>query len=243
MKGFVYVDARADLLNEHLIQSAVEYLLKQDAHSSLEILVSVDISIGWNSLQRTIRTLYHSASIISWKMNNPLFDVAVIIKEFCGYDYQSRPDIEFHYIDDPLYFDDGKNVSFNKTGIIVKAAYEKEPPIRVYENVVLGGTFDHLHSGHKILLTMAAVITKTRLVCGVTDYNDEKLHKKKYFELLEPINTRINHIESFINRIRRCINLQVIKIADDYGPTRTDPLMDCIVGSVETAAGCRMGML
>lgn len=32
----------------------------------------------------------------------------------------------------------------------------------------LGGTFDHLHGGHKILLTMAAWITDKRLVVGLT---------------------------------------------------------------------------
>jgi len=37
-----------------------------------------------------------------------------------------------------------------------------------YENVVLGGTFDHLHAGHKILLSMTAWIASKRVVCGVT---------------------------------------------------------------------------
>ena len=36
-----------------------------------------------------------------------------------------------------------------------------------YDSVALGGTFDHLHSGHKILLTSAALICKNRLICGV----------------------------------------------------------------------------
>lgn len=37
-----------------------------------------------------------------------------------------------------------------------------------YENVILGGTFDHLHAGHKILLSMTAWIASKRVVCGVT---------------------------------------------------------------------------
>lgn len=32
----------------------------------------------------------------------------------------------------------------------------------------LGGTFDHLHAGHKILLTMAALITTRRLIAGIS---------------------------------------------------------------------------
>lgn len=37
-----------------------------------------------------------------------------------------------------------------------------------YPVVALGGTFDHLHAGHKILLSMAAWITGKKLIVGVT---------------------------------------------------------------------------
>ena len=40
-----------------------------------------------------------------------------------------------------------------------------------YNSVVLGGTFDRLHVGHKILLSEAALRTQKRLVVGVTDVN------------------------------------------------------------------------
>jgi hypothetical protein len=37
--------------------------------------------------------------------------------------------------------------------------------------VALGGTFDHLHAGHKILLSMAAWITAEKIIVGVTGSN------------------------------------------------------------------------
>lgn len=40
-----------------------------------------------------------------------------------------------------------------------------------YNSVVLGGTFDRLHVGHKILLSEAAMRAQKRLVVGVTDVN------------------------------------------------------------------------
>lgn len=40
-----------------------------------------------------------------------------------------------------------------------------------HNNVVLGGTFDRLHVGHKILLSEAALRAQKRLVVGVTDVN------------------------------------------------------------------------
>lgn len=45
---------------------------------------------------------------------------------------------------------------------------ETEPK---FNSVVLGGTFDRLHVGHKILLSEAALRARKRLVVGVTDVN------------------------------------------------------------------------
>lgn len=39
----------------------------------------------------------------------------------------------------------------------------------LYESVVLGGTFDRLHKGHKILLSTAALKCTKKLTVGVTD--------------------------------------------------------------------------
>lgn len=48
---------------------------------------------------------------------------------------------------------------------------------REYPVVALGGTFDHLHAGHKILLSMGAWIAKEKLIVGVTgSLQNFKLH-------------------------------------------------------------------
>jgi len=46
------------------------------------------------------------------------------------------------------------------------ASSSKLPPS--YPVAALGGTFDHLHAGHKILLSMGAWIAKDKLIVGVT---------------------------------------------------------------------------
>lgn len=43
---------------------------------------------------------------------------------------------------------------------------ERHP--RHYPVVALGGTFDHLHAGHKILLSMSAWIAGEKVIVGVT---------------------------------------------------------------------------
>jgi len=45
-----------------------------------------------------------------------------------------------------------------------------------YEAVCLGGTFDHMHLGHKLLLSKALLCTKKRILVGVT--TDVLLKKK-----------------------------------------------------------------
>jgi pantetheine-phosphate adenylyltransferase len=37
-----------------------------------------------------------------------------------------------------------------------------------YPVVAMGGTFDHLHLGHKILLSMAALLASEKLIVGMT---------------------------------------------------------------------------
>jgi hypothetical protein len=55
------------------------------------------------------------------------------------------------------------------------------PPF--YPVTVIGGTFDHLHAGHKILLSMAAYITSQKLIIGITGIVPKNLlpFQKKVF--------------------------------------------------------------
>jgi phosphopantetheine adenylyltransferase/dephospho-CoA kinase len=50
-------------------------------------------------------------------------------------------------------------------------------PLKTYENVILGGTFDRLHDGHKILLSQASLICNKRLTVGVTQ---GKMNESRY---------------------------------------------------------------
>ena len=49
-----------------------------------------------------------------------------------------------------------------------------------YNNTALGGTFDHPHIGHKILLSLASLLPKTKLYIGLT--HESLLSKKTYNE-------------------------------------------------------------
>ncbi|KAI5255175.1 hypothetical protein E4T42_01966 [Aureobasidium subglaciale] len=73
-----------------------------------------------------------------------------------------------------------------------------------HHHVAVGGTFDHLHIGHKLLLTMTAfALDQTQaesvLTIGIT--GDELLKNKKYAEQLESWSDRQSSVHRFLDAI------------------------------------------
>lgn len=54
----------------------------------------------------------------------------------------------------------------DKHGGLIERSGPIEP--RTFQRVAVGGTFDHIHAGHKILLTMTALLAEDSMVVGVT---------------------------------------------------------------------------
>jgi cytidyltransferase-like protein len=104
-----------------------------------------------------------------------------------------------------------------------------------YRVVVMGGTFDHLHAGHKILLTMGAFLATEKLIVGMTD--DALLTKKAYAEVLEPLQERISKTRAFLNLVKPGIKYDLVPINDVYGPTGWDADIQALVVSKETLNG------
>ncbi|KAG6853904.1 hypothetical protein C0991_012573 [Blastosporella zonata] len=112
---------------------------------------------------------------------------------------------------------------------------ELNPPAIRLPVVALGGTFDHLHAGHKILLSMAAWITSEKIIVGVTD--DALLVKKSNPHLLQPFSERIERTRAFLSLFRPGIEYYIVPIDDVYGPTGWDPNVQGLVVSHETLSG------
>ncbi|PIL24238.1 hypothetical protein GSI_13991 [Ganoderma sinense ZZ0214-1] len=107
------------------------------------------------------------------------------------------------------------------------------PPL--YPVVALGGTFDHLHAGHKILLSMGAWIAKEKLIVGVTD--DSLLGKKLRKEVLEPLPVRTERTRAFLELFKSGIEYFLTPLNDVCGPTGWDPNVQAVVVSKETLSG------
>lgn len=76
------------------------------------------------------------------------------------------PSFEQHRADFLWLRPDDHNAHHPATSSSAPTSRTGLPPF--YPVVALGGTFDHLHAGHKILLSMAAWIASEKLVVGIT---------------------------------------------------------------------------
>lgn len=75
-----------------------------------------------------------------------------------------------------------------------------------FENVAVGGTFDHLHAGHKLLLTVTALLlndpdqrhasSDRSITIGIT--GDKLLQKKKFVDQMQDWDERQRAVESFL---------------------------------------------
>ncbi|KAL4203071.1 hypothetical protein AMTRI_Chr02g224370 [Amborella trichopoda] len=112
---------------------------------------------------------------------------------------------------------------------------EMEKGPHSYGAVVLGGTFDRLHDGHRRLLKVSAELARDRIVVGIC--TGPMLVKKEFVHLIQPIETRMKAVEDYIQSIRPELIVQVEPITDPYGPSIVDANLDAIIVSKETLAG------
>ncbi|KAJ5543314.1 hypothetical protein N7535_005742 [Penicillium sp. DV-2018c] len=96
---------------------------------------------------------------------------------------------------------------------------DNQQPSTPHYSVVVGGTFDHLHVGHKLLLTAVALVMEPldqgqegRLTIGVT--GDALLVNKKYAEFLESWEERWQNTAAFLTAIM------------DFSPRREPPQIE-----------------
>lgn len=100
----------------------------------------------------------------------------------------------------------------------------------------VGGTFDHIHDGHKILLLMTAFTAQKSIIVGVT--GPKLLVNKKYAEVMEPLHVRVMKVCRFLQKIVAPeIAFTIYQINDVCGPTGFVPAIDALIVSEETAKG------
>ncbi|MBY8988543.1 MAG: pantetheine-phosphate adenylyltransferase [Candidatus Lokiarchaeota archaeon] len=97
----------------------------------------------------------------------------------------------------------------------------------------MGGTFDHLHEGHKYLLRTALNISHI-IEIGLT--SQELLKNKKVGSKLEDYNTRETNLKNFISSFTDLnrVNIVEIKNWDDMANYSQEPDYEGLIVSQET---------
>ena len=102
----------------------------------------------------------------------------------------------------------------------------------LYNTIALGGTFDHLHDGHKEFILFAKEIAKF-LIIGVTD--QQMVLGKSHSDQIQPTHIRKQAIKNFCNK--NAINADIITIYDPYGPLLEKSKAQAIACTTDTVGG------
>ncbi|QLG72955.1 hypothetical protein HG535_0E00390 [Zygotorulaspora mrakii] len=209
--------------------------LKFDASSELHIILldTFDSSI-W--LDRVLGRFYSISRDVLLAKNLHTMSITILFGEYAKdnlrLDYLFIPAKELVQEFDALNYDIFNQPRRERE---LNLFPEKRNDCDEYAVSALGGTFDHIHDGHKILLSIASFITSTRIIVGVT--HQDLLLKKKYKEYLESFEKRCGSVRQFLNLLKPSLKVEIVPIKDVCGPTGTVPEIECLVVSRETVAG------
>lgn len=98
----------------------------------------------------------------------------------------------------------------------------------------MGGTFDHLHKGHKALIEHAFNHAE-KVIIGIT--SDEMVNDKDFGESIENYEERVFGVEKFLTEISQKQNYEIVKLDDACGPTLGKEPVDLLVCSPLTERG------
>src|SRR3972149_2507844 len=104
--------------------------------------------------------------------------------------------------------------------------------MRQFRKVAVGGTFDELHRGHKVLLMKAFEIGARVLIGLCSDEFAKKLGKPHKTALY---GERLKELETFLNNLGVFEKAEIILLNDPFGPSVTDKCIEALVVSEETA--------
>ncbi|KAI9322806.1 hypothetical protein BX666DRAFT_660801 [Dichotomocladium elegans] len=241
--------------HKKLVEEAIACSLQLGA-DKLVVNIELDrditnVDVSWHELQGLLCSLYVTQLTYSYAKGVPLFDCTFVFQSWCGYNVGLEPHLRMVFISEQdasralVWNEERKKLGISALDIrpLKTSAEPKEfmapPPItvdeRIFEKVAVGGTFDHIHGGHKILLTMTALLAAECIVVGVTD--DIMLKSKKFREQIQPIEDRLKSVRDFLHTVRRGLEYEIVPITDPFGPTITDPAIQALVCSKETESG------
>ncbi len=102
-----------------------------------------------------------------------------------------------------------------------------------YEKVVIGGTFDYLHDGHKALIDKAFEIGDEVLIGIVSD----QMELKKDSVGILPLENRKSSLMDYLRENNWLKRAEIEVIDDSMGPAASNEELEAIVVTEETKSG------
>ena len=112
------------------------------------------------------------------------------------------------------------------------------PPIIPVSRLLIAGTFDHLHSGHKLLLSAAVFSCLDFLTIALTD-GERLLGRKQFKAAMQPLQLRMRAVQDFVKSINSDISVEYLTTLDAVGPAAT-LAADALAVTAETVGGAAM---
>ncbi|ORX39841.1 hypothetical protein BD324DRAFT_678928 [Kockovaella imperatae] len=229
-----------------------------DSHQQLFNVLKLNPDANFGVFQAFLGKVYSALVAAQWSCERVSMDVEVLFEGELGdlmLDVENTQVVklqDFDYL--PVHAHLPTNAVILKTSMdLPNGVPSLHPPAASsHQTVALGGTFDHLHAAHKLLLQLATFLSSTRLIVGVMA--DSKLSSKSNADLIQPIDERITVIETFLSRlglVRKAdpdrvqkeghrVIMDVVEIEDPFGPTAWDRDIQILLVSQETVSGGKM---
>ncbi len=103
--------------------------------------------------------------------------------------------------------------------------------MKKFRKVAVGGTFDELHRGHRVLLLKAFEIGERVLIGLCSDEFVKKLGKP---HITASYAERLTELDAFLENLGVAKRAEVIPLNNSFGPTVTDQCIEAVVVSDET---------
>ena len=241
-----------DQINQ--IEEIIVPILKDLENNSLNIIIRLE-----GSERSSVRfqygvlfAVYQKITLFSSKIDPKLtanLDLRVYLEHLCDIKKVTnhfKASIKFIvYENSNLNAVQKPNVTFQQVKREEEKIFVPESPLlfsipdeESFDCVALGGTFDHLHSGHKLMLSLAILISRDRILCGVTAAS-EMLKNKNHPEKLENLENRMLSVQEFFTEFKEgCESkVEIVTLRDPFGPTIELDDLDALVVSPETLSG------
>ncbi|KAJ7159825.1 hypothetical protein C8R43DRAFT_345603 [Mycena crocata] len=108
-------------------------------------------------------------------------------------------------------------------------------PHETHNVVSVNGTFDHLHVGHKSLITASAWLAGEKLICAISHDQAALVARKSVALGLEDYDTRFKAAHAFLRLIVPCdLDTVVVPVSAPYGQSTVDGSVSAVVLSAES---------